>query len=64
MPLPPAPTKRAAMLPPEAFEAPGRSTKGARKTEAPAAEALLERPQAAQDDFDPRAGGGDLPADS
>ncbi len=61
MPLPPAPSKRAAMLPPEAFEAPARSShKAARKSEVPAAESLLaERPQA-QDDFDPRAGGGDL----
>lgn len=64
MPLPPAPTKRAAMLPPEALDAPARSShKAARKTEAPAAETLLERPQA-QDDFDPRAGGGDVPAGS
>jgi PhoH-like ATPase len=61
MPLPPAPTKRAAMLPPDAFDAPARSShKAARKTEAPAAETLLERPQA-QDDLDPRAGGGDVP---
>ena len=35
MPLPPAPTKRAAMLPPEAYDAPARSShKAARKTEA------------------------------
>lgn len=62
MPLPPAPTKRAAMLPPEAFDAPARSShKVARKTEALAEEnPIAERPQAAQDDFDPRAGGGDL----
>ena len=60
MPLPPAPTKRAAMLPPEAFDAPARSShKAARKTEAPAAdEALAERAQV-QDDFDARAFGGD-----
>jgi PhoH-like ATPase len=64
MPLPPAPTKRAAMLPPEAFDSPARSShKAARKTEAPEADSLLERPQA-QDDFDPRAGGGDVPAGS
>jgi PhoH-like ATPase len=63
MPLPPAPTKRAAMLPPDAFDAPARSShKAARKTGAPAAE-LLEPPQAV-DDFDPRSGGGDLPAGS
>ncbi len=61
MPLPPAPTKRAAMLPPEAFDAPARSThKAARKSEAPAAESLVaERPQA-DDDFDPLAGGGEV----
>ncbi|MEJ8835978.1 PhoH family protein [Ramlibacter sp. AN1133] len=63
MPLPPAPTKRAAMLPPEAFDAPARSShKAVRKTEAPAADEALvdERPQA-HDDFDPRSfGGGDL----
>ncbi|MBI5274915.1 MAG: PhoH family protein [Burkholderiales bacterium] len=60
MPLPPAPTKRAAMLPPEAYDAPARSShKAARKTgtrteESPVAE---RQPQAA-DDFDPRSGGG------
>jgi PhoH-like ATPase len=60
MPLPPAPTKRAAMLPPEAFDAPARSShKAARKSEAPSAAELAEHPQA-QDDFDPRSGGGDL----
>jgi PhoH-like ATPase len=64
MPLPPAPSKRAAMLSPEAFDAPARSShKAARKTEAPQADNLLERPQA-QDDFDPRAGGGDTPAEA
>jgi PhoH-like ATPase len=66
MPLPPAPTKRAAMLPPEAFDAPARSShRAARKTEAAAAdEALAERPQL-QDDFDARGFGGDLaPSDS
>jgi PhoH-like ATPase len=48
------------MLPPEAFDAPARSShKATRKTEAPAAdEALAERPQV-QDDFDARAFGGD-----
>lgn len=63
MPLPPAPSKRAAMLPPEAFDAPARSShKAARKTELPADDSpLAERPQA-QDDFDPRAGGGDVHA--
>lgn len=63
MPLPPAPSKRAALLPPEAFDAPARSSqKAARKAGAPAAE-LLELPQAL-DEFDPRAGGGDVPAGS
>jgi PhoH-like ATPase len=49
------------MLPPEAFDAPARSThKAARKSEAPAAESLVaERPQA-DDDFDPLAGGGEV----
>ena len=62
MPLPPAPTKRAAMLPPEAFDAPARSShKAARKSEGPSADsAFAEHPQA-EDDFDPRAGGGDVP---
>lgn len=62
MPLPPAPTKRAAMLPPEAYDAPARSShKAARKSEAPAPEsALAERLPQAQDDFDPRSGGGEV----
>lgn len=65
MPLPPAPTKRAAMLSPEAFEAPARSShKAARKSEAPSAESLIADHPQAQDDFDPRAGGGDVPAGS
>jgi PhoH-like ATPase len=57
MPLPPAPTKRAALLPVEAYDAPARSThKAARKSEAPGADnPLAEKPQA--EDFDPRAGG-------
>jgi PhoH-like ATPase len=60
MPLPPAPTKRAALLPPEAYDAPARSShKAARKLEVADAESpVAERPQA-QDDFDPRSGGGD-----
>ncbi|MGV3573458.1 MAG: PhoH family protein [Ramlibacter sp.] len=63
MPLPPAPTKRAAMLPPEAFDAPARSLhKVARKSEAPPEDSpLADKPQA-DDDFDPRAGGGDVAA--
>ena len=59
MPLPPAPTKRAALLPPDAFDAPARSShKAARKTEASQeAGPLAEKPQAL--DFDPRLGGGE-----
>ncbi|HSV78602.1 MAG TPA: PhoH family protein [Ramlibacter sp.] len=62
MPLPPAPTKRAAMLSPEAFDAPARSShKAARKTEALAEEGpLAERPQAQDDFFDSRGSGGDV----
>jgi PhoH-like ATPase len=61
MPLPPAPTKRAAMLPPEAYDAPARSShKAARKSESPAQESLLAEHPQAEDDFDPRAGGGDV----
>ncbi|MBC5766159.1 PhoH family protein [Ramlibacter albus] len=62
MPLPPAPNKRAAMLPPEAYDAPARTShKTARKTAALLAASdspLPERPQAL-DEFDPRTGGGD-----
>ena len=52
MPLPPAPTKRAAMLSPEAFDAPARSLhKAARKSEAPPEDSpLAEKPQV-DDDF-------------
>jgi len=59
MPLPPAPTKRAALLPPEAFDAPARSShKAARKLEAArTAGPIAEKPQAI--DFDPRMGGGE-----
>ncbi|MBA2672130.1 PhoH family protein [Ramlibacter sp.] len=61
MPLPPAPAKRAAMLPPEAYDAPARpSLKGARKSqEAEADNPRAEKPRAT-DDFDPRAGGSEL----
>ena len=61
MPLPPAPTKRAALLPPEAYDAPARSShKASRKSEAVQADIPLpEKPQAL--DFDPRAGGELLP---
>ena len=60
MPLPPAPTKRAALLPPEAYDAPARSShKAARKSEADqTGSPLAEKPQAL--DFDPRQGGGEL----
>ena len=63
MPLPPAPTKRAAMLSPQAFDAPARSLhKAARKSEVPPEDSLVaEKPQA-DDEFDDRSGGGDLPA--
>jgi len=59
MPLPPAPTKRAALLPPEAYDAPARTPhKAARKSEAPHSDSpLAEKPQA--EDFDPRSGGGE-----
>ncbi len=57
MPLPPAPTKRAALLPPEAYDAPARSShKASRKSEAIHADSpLAEKPKAM--DFDPRGGG-------
>lgn len=57
MPLPPAPTKRAALLPPEAYDAPARSShKAARKSETAGADhPLAERPQV--EDFDARGGG-------
>src|SRR5688572_17956526 len=57
MPLPPAPTKLAALLPPEAYDAPARSShKASRKSEAVQADnPLAEKPQAL--DFDPRGGG-------
>ncbi len=60
MPLPPAPTKRAALLPPEAYDAPARSShKAARKSEADhSGSPLAEKPQVL--DFDPRHGGGEL----
>lgn len=62
MPLPPAPSKRAAQLPPEAYDAPARTShKATRKSEARfTGEALPEKPQAL-DLFD-RTGGGDAPA--
>ncbi|MFO1244328.1 MAG: PhoH family protein [Ramlibacter sp.] len=61
MPLPPAPTKRAAMLSPEAYDAPARpSHKAPRKSEVEHIDSpLAEKPQAL--DFDPRAGGSIAP---
>jgi PhoH-like ATPase len=58
MPLPPAPTKRAALLPPEAYEAPARSShKAPRKSEASHVDVpLAEKPLTL--DFDPRLGAG------
>ncbi len=59
MPLPPAPTRRAALLPPDAYDAPARSShKAARKSEAPAADSpLADRLHTL--DFDPRGAGGE-----
>jgi PhoH-like ATPase len=59
MPLPPAPTKRAALLSPEAYEAPARTTtRASRKPEAHQSDSpLADKPQAL--DFDPRSGGGE-----
>jgi PhoH-like ATPase len=58
MPLPPAPTKRAALLPPEAYDAPARSShKAPRKSEASHVDVpLAEKPLTL--DFDPRLGAG------
>ncbi|MGZ3342710.1 MAG: hypothetical protein ACXU9B_23155, partial [Reyranella sp.] len=63
MPLPPAPNKRAALLPTEAYDAPARSShKAARKSEAPGTETpLAEKPQAS-DEFEPHGGAGAEPA--
>ena len=56
MPLPPAPTKRAALLSTEAFDAPARSpSKASRKTE----QAELARKPPALDLFDSRSTGGE-----
>ncbi len=64
MPLPPAPNKRAALLSPEAYDAPARAQpKAARKSQTQFAEPLVtEKPQAL--DLDPRSslGGGTAPA--
>jgi len=57
MPLPPAPNKRAALLPPQAYDAPARPLHKARKTEgshegSPIAERAVVL------EFDPRGGSG------
>jgi PhoH-like ATPase len=57
MPLPPAPTKRAALLPPQAYDAPARPSHKARKTEG-SQEAGPIADRAVVLDFDPRGGGG------
>ena len=60
MPLPPAPTKRAALLPAEAYDAPARSShKAARKSEAAPDSPIAEKPQL--EDFDARSGGDAAP---
>ena len=57
MPLPPAPTKRAALLPPQAYDSPARPSHKARKTEgSEEASPLPERPVVL--DFDTRGGAG------
>ncbi|CAN5586850.1 PhoH family protein [soil metagenome] len=59
MPLPPAPSKRAALLSPQAYEAPARTpSRASRKSEAQASDSspMAERPQA-EELFDPHAGG-------
>jgi PhoH-like ATPase len=61
MPLPPAPTRRAALLSPEAYEAPARNpSKATRKSEANFTDSpLADKPQA-MDLFDPRPAGGGI----
>jgi len=56
MPLPTAPTKRAALLPPQAYDAPARSSHKARNAEGLHDTPLAERPVVV--DFDPRGGSG------
>ena len=57
MPLPPAPTKRAALLMPEAYEAPARNpARASRKSQGATDSPLAEKPQAV-DLFDARGGG-------
>ena len=65
MPLPPAPSKRAALLSPEAYDAPARTPhKAARKTEAPVSGGpSAEKPQAGLD-FEPRPGGHPVAAEA
>src|SRR3569832_2327325 len=57
MPLPPAPTKRAALLPPQAYDAPARPSHKARKSPGEHdGSPIAERPVVL--DFDPRGGSG------
>jgi PhoH-like ATPase len=59
MPLPPAPSKRAALLSPQAYEAPARNpSRASRKSEVNAEAAPLPDKAQVQDLFDPRAMGG------
>jgi len=61
MPLPPAPSKRAALLSPQAFDAPARTThKGARKADAAAEAGPLAERARSLEDFEPRSAGGDV----
>ncbi|HUR90108.1 MAG TPA: PIN domain-containing protein, partial [Ramlibacter sp.] len=57
MPLPPAPTKRAALLPPQAYDSPARPSHKARKAEGSHDTPLPEHPVVL--DFEPRGGGGE-----
>jgi PhoH-like ATPase len=56
MPLPPAPTKRAALLPPQAYDAPARPSHKARKPAGDEGSPIAERPVVLE--FDPRGGSG------
>jgi len=61
MPLPPAPNRRAALLPPDAYDAPARTShKASRKSVALHFEDTPLEERAHTLDFDPRSGGGDL----
>ncbi len=64
MPLPPAPPKRAALLPPEAYDAPARAShRGARKSQALAADAGPRHESPQLEDFT-RSGGAPLADDA